>query len=443
MNLFWKKLFGGIPSTEKLEKDEEALLLAYKRYCDIETSEQLAEYTRLFHIVKAADFKEKKKTLQNRKFKDTEEYRDFTKYEKLHNSAGLKLYFQVVDSQQLKDFLAFKESAEYEKLGNPKEVKKDLTLKKYKAYEKSKPYKTYLRFHNSYILSEYESLKKIVSDPKFIEEKNFWQDTKRWMKTEEYQVEQRYYQLQKTSDILFYESTDPKQFLVLDKWQLTFVDTFKAPALDAKWKTGYYHRAEAIKKLYSFANEKQANTDGKNISVEGVLKITTKSEKTESLAWDAKKGFINKSFDYTSGIINTGESFQQKNGLIKAKLKVSGSSDVSHAFWLGADGKLPHINVFYYNGKNIVVSNYSGNNTNVSVTKQEISGLKPTEYYIYSLEWTPTELVWKINNIEVFRTTNSVPNQQLFPVFNSFISEQQKGGAGALEVDWIKIYTSK
>lgn len=443
MNLFWKKLFGGIPSTEKLEKDEEALLLAYKRYCDIETSEQLAEYTRLFHIVKAADFKEKKKTLQNRKFKDTEEYRDFTKYEKLHNSAGLKLYFQVVDSQQLKDFLAFKESAEYEKLGNPKEVKKDLTLKKYKAYEKSKPYKTYLRFHNSYILSEYENLKKIVSDPKFIEEKNFWQDTKRWMKTEEYQVEQRYYQLQKTSDISFYESTDPKQFLVLDKWQLTFEDTFKAPALDAKWKTGYYHRAEAMKKLYSFANEKQANTDGKNISVGGVLKITTKSEKTESLAWDAKKGFINKSFDYTSGIINIGESFQQKNGLIKAKLKVSGSSDVSHAFWLGADGKLPHINVFYYNGKNIVVSNYSGNNTNVSVTKQKISGLKPTEYYIYSLEWTPTELVWKINNIEVFRTTNSVPNQQLFPVFNSFISEQQKGGAGALEVDWIKIYTSK
>jgi len=52
MNLFWKKTFGGLTPTEKLEKEEVELLLAYKRYCDIETSEQLKEYTQLFHVVK-------------------------------------------------------------------------------------------------------------------------------------------------------------------------------------------------------------------------------------------------------------------------------------------------------------------------------------------------------------------------------------------------------
>jgi beta-glucanase (GH16 family) len=444
MNLFWKKVFGGLTSTEKLEKEEEALLLAYKRYCDIETSEQLAEYTRLFHLVKAADFKEKKKTLQNRKFKDTEEYRDFRKYEKLHNSANIKLYYQVLDSSQLKEFLAFKETKDYEKLGNPKLVKADATLQKFKAYEKGKPYKNYIRFHKSFVISEYEKLKELVAKPEFIQSKAYWEDNNRWLKTEEYKIEQRYYELQKTPDIAFYEATDPKKFKVLDEWTLTFQDDFTGSSLDAKWKNGYYHRAEALKKIYSFANEKQANTDGKNITVASShLAIKTLPEKKEALAWDVKNGFVKKSFDFTSGIVNTGEAFQQKNGLIKAKLRTKGSADVSHAFWLGTDGKLPHINVFYFDGKTISVNNYAKDGTSVSISKETVKGISPADFYIYSLEWTPTELVWKINNVEIYRVNKSIPQQSMFPVFNSFISEKQKGGSGTLEVDWIKVYTKK
>ena len=43
MNLFWKKLFGGLENTEKMEKAEEALLLAYKKYTEVLASEALAE----------------------------------------------------------------------------------------------------------------------------------------------------------------------------------------------------------------------------------------------------------------------------------------------------------------------------------------------------------------------------------------------------------------
>lgn len=444
MNLLWKKLFGSLPATDKLEKEELALLMDYKKYCDIETSEQLAEYTRLFHIIKAADFKEKKKTLQNRKFKDTHEYRDLNKFEKLSNSADLKLYFQVVDSAELKAFLAFKDTAEYELLGNPKEVKANPDLAKFKAYEKSKAYKTYVRFHNSYILEEFDSLKKSTSTAEFIKEKNFWQDAKRWEKTEEFKVEQSYYALQKSPEISFYEATDPKKFDILDTWMLTFEDNFDGDKLDAsKWQAGYYHRAAAIKKNYSFANEKQANVAGKNVSLgAGLLKITTKAEKLKALAWDTTKGFVERDFEFSSDIINSGEAFQQQNGLIKAKLRVAGSTDVSHAFWMGTDGKLPHVNIFHYNGKNIQVSTYAGDANNVSVLKEKITGINATDFYIYSLEWTATELIWKINDLVVFRAPKS-PNVSMFPVFNSFVSETQKGGNAALEVDWVKIFTKK
>lgn len=443
MNLFWKKAFGSLKTTEKLEKEEADLLLDYKRYCNIEVSEELKEYTRLFHIVKSADFKEKKKTLQNRKFKDTEEYRDWKKYQKLHHSSDLKHYYQVLGTKELADFLAFKVTEEYEQLGNKKVWKKDERLKAFKAYQMGKDYKIYVRFHNSYVVSEYEKLKKHVAEESFIKNKAYWEDEQRWLKTEEHQIEQNFLLLQKQPDIQFYESTDPKRFAGINDWKITFEDNFNENSLDIKkWQSGYYHRASKLKRIYSFANEKQSYTDSKNLIFTGSdLKINTIPGKNESLAWDSKKGFVNKEFDFSSGIINTGEAFQQKYGLIKAKLRVSGSSDISHAFWLGTDGKLPHINVFLFNGKSIVVNNYAKEGSNVVTVKETIKGISIHDYYIYSLEWTPKELIWKINNLEVFRTSKNVPNESMFPVFSSFISEAQKGGSGSLEVDWIKIYS--
>lgn len=442
MNLFWKKTFGSLKATEKLEQEEVDLLIAYKRYCDVETSEQLKEYTQLFHIVKSADFREKKKTLQFRKFNDTQEYRDFRKYEKLHNSAKLKLYYQVLNSAELKEYFAFKATADYEKLGKPRLVKKDPILTKFLAFEKSKAYKTYVRFHNSFIVTEYEKLKELVVTEEFKKNKAWWEDNNRWIKTEEYKQETRYIELRDTSDISFYEATDPKSFSKIGEWTLTFEDTFQDNTLDAKkWQNGYYHRASSLKKVYSFPNEKQANTDGNNILLSNkLLKILTLNEKKEGLAWNAKNGFVSKNFDFSSGIINSGEAFQQKFGLIKVKLRIGGSKDISHACWLAADGKLPHVNLFCYNGKNIVVNNYAQSAGTVSTVKEIIKGINPTDFYIYSLEWTPTQLVWSVNNIEVFRTSNSVPQEAMALTLNSFISQNQHGGQGSLEVDWIRVF---
>ncbi len=445
MNLFWKKTFGKLQATDKFEKQEEELMLAYKRYCDIEASEQLKEYTQLFHLIKAADFKEKKKTLQNRKFKDTQEYRDFRKYEKLHNSRDLKHYYQVLQSPALAEFLAFKQSSEYEKLGNPKEVKADALLQKMKAYEKSKDYKNYIRFHGAFVVSEYEKLKEHVSKPEFIEAKSFWENKHRWQGTQECRTEQRYYELQKTPDISFYESTNPKIFGRLFEWELSFSDEFMTLDLDAtKWQHGYYHRSKNLKRIYSFANEKQGNTAGKNVFTDNCcLKIRVIPEPYEGIAWHPQKGFINKQFAFTSGTVNAGDVFQQTHGLFKAKIRIMGANNLNHAFWLGTDGKLPHINVFNYNAGSLEVGSYEASLSKVASNKEIIKGIAATDYYIYSLEWTPTELIWRINNVEVFRQTNNVPKQALFPAFSSFISEKSAGGQGHIEVGWVRIYKRK
>jgi hypothetical protein len=110
---------------------------------------------------------------------------------------------------------------------------------------------------------------------------------------------------------------------------------------------------------------------------------------------------------------------------------------------LGADGKLPHVNIFHFDGKNIVVNNYAKEGNSVSAVKETIKGISVEDFYIYSLEWSATELIWRVNNVEVFRTERNVPKESLSPVFQSFISENQQGGAGTFEVDWIRIYAKK
>jgi hypothetical protein len=70
-----------------------------------------------------------------------------------------------------------------------------------------------------------------------------------------------------------------------------------------------------------------------------------------------------------------------------------------------------------------------------------IKGISPSSSFVYTLIWNKKELIWKINNLEVYRTSAKVPTEALYLALNSFISAKQSGGTGALEVDWIRVYS--
>jgi hypothetical protein len=438
MNLFWKKLIGGITPTTKLEKDEVDLVKAMHRYAEVSKSVELAEYKKLFHVVKSAKFQENKKILQNRKYKDTEEYQVSRKYNKLVDSIAIQTYYKVLDSEELKQYLAFKLTPEYELLGDKKKVKTTLSLRKLKTFEHSKAFKTYMRFHESYILTEFDKLKIKVASPEFTKANEFWMNQKRWQTTPEYVQEQRFYELAKNPDVDFYINEKPERFEKYKKLVITFNDEFEWNSLDkSHWAFGFHYNNEKLIEDHSFTNEKQANNQGKNVTVEnGILKIATKHEKVTARAWDTEKGFILRKFNYTSDVLQTADKFRQKFGIYRAKIRCTGA--FHHAFWLGSDKKLPLINIFHYDGKNITV----GNSNKDIVDGVKIKGLNPSEYFIYTLIWTQKELIWMINNIEVYRTVSSVPKEAMYLGFNSFISEKQHGSTGHLEVDWVRVYTN-
>ncbi len=436
MNLFWKSLFGKITPTARLEKEEADLIEAMHRYKEVEKSVELAEYKTLFHEVKSSDFIERKKMLQNRKYKDTEEYRVSAKYRKLEKSPNIHLYFQVLKSTILEHFLEFKASPEFEELGDKDKVSKSEKLQKFKHFEHSKEYKTYTRFHDSFIIKEYEQLKSKTADPEFKARNDFWSNPHRWKTTPEYKKEQRFYELAKNPDVVFFLKEKPERFEKFERLKLSFNDEFQWNSLDkSHWNFGFHYPNARLMGNHSFANEKQANNFGQNVSVDnGILRIATKHEKIKAAAWHPTKGFIENEFSFSSDILQTADKFRQRGGVFRAKIRCTGN--INHAFWLGADNKLPHINIFHFDGKCIKVGNA---NRNV-VDGIKIKGINTSQFFIYSLIWTSKELVWYINDLEVYRTASNIPNTDMYMVFNSFITQKQKGTTGALEVDWVRAY---
>jgi hypothetical protein len=436
MNLFWKNLFGAITPTSKLEKDEKELIEAMHRYDEVENSVELVEYKNLFHVVKSSSYIENKKTLQNRKYKDTEEFRIFRKYGKLQNSTAIKLYFQVLNSVELEQYLAFKATPEFEELGDKTKVKQSEKLLRFKKFEHSKEFKTYSRFHNSFIITEFEQLKIKTSTPEFKKSNDFWSNPRRWQTTSEYATEQRFYELANNKDIIFFTKEKPERFENYRRLKLTFQEDFDWNTLDkSSWKFGFHYKSQGLMGNHSFANEQQANNSGRNVSVEdSILKINTKHEIIKAAAWHPTKGFIEKEFQYTSDVLQLAEKFRQNKGEFKAKIRTHGN--INHAFWLGADHKLPQINIFHFDGKCIRVGNANRN----LLDGIKIKGLNPRQFYIYSLRWTAKEMVWSINDLEVYRTSSNIPNEAMYIVFNSFITQNQHPTTGLMEVDWVKTY---
>lgn len=439
MNLFFKRLTGKFHSTERMEQHIMAEEERLARYRQVEKTEELKEYFELKKIIESPEFKQKKYNLTHTDYKKTPVYEKVRRHKELLHDKQLHLYIELEGSQRLKDYLVFRNSENYVKLQNPKEVKNSLELRQMANFEKSKEYAAYLEYRDSRITAEFKALSAELATPEFKQEHAFWSNPNRWKTTDEYQQEVRFKRLSAMSDIVFFLSQDPQEIADKEKWFTVMAEEFSWNRLgESMWRAGFAYDNPKLLSLHSFANEKQANTGGKNVgTTDDKLTLFTKKEKATSPAWDPNKGFINKEFDYTSDIIQTADKFRHQGGLIMAKIRVDGP--IHHALWLGSGKKLPILSLFHYNGKQITVGNYSDRGFEGEVVR----GINAGKYYIYSLRWTERELIWYVNNIEVFRTSRNVPKEKLFLAISSFIDEKQRPAEGQINVAWIRVFDRK
>ncbi len=383
----------------------------YNDYVKLDNSDEIEAFEELQKHVLSNDFKQEKKKIESAKFNDTEEYRKQQEYLSLKNSKLFKDNFRFRASKQYRSFLAIKDSEK---------------------------------------LNQHEELQALMNSAEFKKVKEYMllPGSKKYELSDEYKQEQRFLALKNSDQFKWYFSVrNSNKFDFLKQWKISFEDDFTSDKLDRKkWITRYFWGDTILHDSYSPAYEKQFFTDGKNIEInDSVLKIVTKSEKIEGKAWNPKIGFFPREFEYTSGLISTGNSFRQLYGTFEAKIKFNKNYPVNHAFWMLADQIVPHIEVAKTH-KRLVMSNIWGNLAETKGIKSKVSkiGLSrfTSDYYIYTLEWSKERLTWKINSLTVATSTEGVPQVPMYVILSSTLYKNINGSVlpASMEVDWVRCY---
>jgi beta-glucanase (GH16 family) len=463
-----KLILGMIPSTSKIEQEEKALIDEFARLKALSESDKLAKYNKLDSLVNSSDFKNKKKEIESLQYKNSQEYLREKEFRTMQKSKDLILYFRTIAGPELKAFRVldgsdkireyetlekevtslefrqkskvkkFKETEDYKKLEEFKRLKSSEEIKGYYRFRSSKEYTNFKNIDDSKRLARYNELKEYLASDEFRKQKEYLIDTKRFEKTEMFTDLSEYEKLKRDSDIIWYFKTkDSDKFDLLKKRELTFSDEFDGDTLDTKkWLTNYYWGDKLLKDRYSVESDLQAFTEKENFELRNsLLKIYIKPQKYTGKVWSATKGFETKEFSYTSGIINSGNSFRQKYGIFSAKIKL-GDPNMKNAFWMLSDRITPHIDICRTANGKVQFDFFPSKGNKV---KASIGPKYSSDFFIYTLEWTPDKLVWKINNTEVFMQTTNVPQEPMYVVLAGGL-DKPVNGMTSMEIDWIRIY---
>ena len=428
-----------------------------KNFSSLDGSSRIKEIEDLQLFVQSPGFKQKER-MKPVTFKDTEEYGKWLEFKKLKGDKEVK---KNLNPEKVKRFselqalvtssafllkknmkpVTFRDSPEYQKLQELKTKKGASDVVSYYKFRDSKDYHNWVQVKDSARLKRYYELQEYLKTKEFNERKEYLLDRRRFEKTEMFRELKEYEALKNSPDIKWYFSVkDSNRFDILKNRELTFSDEFDGTAPDSsKWLNKYYWGDKLLHDSYSIATDLQCYTPSENFEVRhSVLRILTKPQKVNGKVWDPSKGFYTKDFNFTSGLINTGASFRQKYGIFTAKIKLS-DPNVRNAFWLIGDRITPHANVCRSGHGKVWFDLFTSPGSHY---KKSLGSKYLSDFYIYSLEWTPDAMVWKINGIEVMRQTTGVPQEPMYINLAGGV-DKPIGGISSMEVDWVRVYQPK
>jgi len=382
----------------------------YSNYKELHNSDELEAFVELEKYVSSDEFKRNRKEIETRSFKDTDEYQKLQEYENLKKSSDMVFYTKFKNSKGLKNYLALKDSEKIRQFEELENLINGDEFKKFKAY--------------------------CLKSPR-----------KRWEESSEYEVLQDYKLKKKSEKIAWYfANAEHKKFDWHRKWSLTFNDEFSGPKLDTKsWLTKYYWGDKMLKDSYSLSQDKHYVTDGGNLNFEnGRLHIVTRKESASGKSWNPSHGFVTRDFAYTSGLINTANSFRQQYGIFRAKVRITTEKELHNAFWMVGKTMVPHIDIIKA-AKKLNFGNSWGDSRNIKSIKQNnfSKGRRKftNDFFIYSLEWKSGKLSWAINGLEVASTSSGVPEEEMYIAFSAGLQTETNGILPAqMEIDWVRCH---
>ena len=398
---FLRKLFswgGGIPATSVYEKQLFDLEKFYAHYMEIKESD---EFNRYLYLKQYISSPEHRKELSNIKA---------LSYRGSHEEAIDKQYKSIKKLKEVKRYIQNGEG------------------------EDSSNVQTFIKLHNE------------VESPEFISRKQYLQNKKRHKESQPYLEGLEYKKLQKSEMVKTYyklEKEYAKQFAEQEQWVSKLYDDFSKPEIDTeRWLTKPYWGEVLLRGSYSQNDEMQMMSEGKNLKLAGGrLSIVTQKASAKGLAWDLTRGFIPKVFNYASGMISTASSFRQLYGKFEAKVRVDRVPNVYHAFWMAADKKTPHLNVFKFEGNKLVFAAYSEENGILHI-KEEVSKYKlNNDFYIYTLLWDESKITWLINGKKVCECPNLI-DEPMYIAFSTGVTGDipEQRLPLEMEIDWVRCF---
>jgi hypothetical protein len=469
-------------STKKYEASLTKEKNDFERFTKFEDSELLRRYNELDTLIHSGEFEKKVHHLKNDKYKDTEQWRQLDQFNAMRSSSDIKSYLKftragkldrmksIAKSAEYKEYLelksyvnstefhtakaqkTFKQSEARAKFQRYKSYLKNTDIKFYLKTERNSEYLSALKLEESERLKTFFKLESLVQSTEFLDHKAFMEDKKRYQKSEESRLVLEFESLKKNEEIVWFlrtKKTNP--FKDVRLWDLTFEDDFDGLKPDpVKWMTGYYWGKALMNETYVPAGEKQFFRDD-NVDVrDSVLRITARNEKVNGKVWDSKLGFVMQEFNYTSGLISTGQSFRQKYGRFEAKIRFNQTYPVINAFWMVGEKTIPQVDVFRTtSSKGSKVESgihVSDKDNKVSHLTKTVGGANfKNQYFIYTLEWSAEALVWKVNGLEVHREINNIPKEPMYLSLCTILPENPADSKlpAMLEIDWIRCYKRK
>lgn len=445
-----------------------------KAYLDLHDSVELKKHNDFYESEKLKryfELKDAPKTdkLVRKEFASLKKDPEIKSYLKFEHSKKLKLYHETVDSYNLKRYKELKETIESEDfkkrvdyLKDKKKFEKTETFKKWKRlkeldarddvkfflkFEKSSLLKNYYDVKDSMDYRRFLELEEIISSDDFKARKEYLEDEKKWEKTDDYSKEQHYLEMKKLPHLVkYFKYKDTDHFKFLKEWEVSFEDNFTGIGLDKeKWSTKMLWAENLPGGNYSMPGDLHTFTDGKNIKINDKLIIETRRESADGMIWKMPAGFVPTKFEFTTGLLSTGKSFWQKDGIFEAKIKFNPEKQVVSSAMLQGESVSPRIMLLEMGTKNRLGVAHTMNTGKINVDGLDISNLHKNKWYIFTLEKNGGTLTWKINETEVLKLENQKIDFNLHLNLFSLVVFDIPGSKLPVrfETDWIKCYQRK
>lgn len=422
-----------IRSTREAEIQRMVFQDDYRTYSRVKESADLKRYCELEGYVNNSVFREKRKKIEHLVYRESECYRAEKRYRSLLKSPKLRAYYLLEKSPQLKNYLKVRNSELYiryaalrekvrtgelskraypQEYAEYKQLEKQEALKEAIALESKRRFAYYLKVKESGLPVEFEKLKTYVESEQFRQEKCFLLDRNRYETTADYKLWYEYEVLKKRPDIIryFLLSTD-ECFQDMLHWELVFEEEFTDRELDCK-------------------------------------KWSVLQEESRSIPMKRGRGWREigeEEYGCLSTQLSSALSFRQCYGKFEAKIKLTNFSG-GQCFELRGEVGLPRVEILKRGKEGIYMGNVIVSEKSKRNSLQLLNGVRYTEdYYIFSLEWTPEKMVWRINDAVVKEIEKDIPDEPLYVVLKGGLNERQQTDQVSIPMDvaWVKCYKRK